>query len=100
MTVPDEGTEKLVAIIELKKRGGTRQDAMDELAVLKREVTSANSMSRGLSVADLVLVPAGSFPITTSGKVPTIGVGEQYRQDQLRFRPAVAQWNVGFFALS
>ncbi len=65
----DEGTEKLVAIIELKKRGGTHQDAMDELAVLKREVTSADSMSRGLSVADLVLVPAGSFPITTSGKI-------------------------------
>ena len=66
---PDEGTEKLVAVIELKKRGDSHEDAMDELAVVKRAVTSASSMSRGLSVADLVLVPPGSIPITTSGKV-------------------------------
>jgi long-chain fatty acid adenylyltransferase FadD28 len=42
---------------------------MDEFAVVKRQVTSAISMSHGLSVADLVLVPLGSIPITTSGKV-------------------------------
>jgi long-chain fatty acid adenylyltransferase FadD28 len=30
IAVPDEGTKKLVAVIELKKRGGTHEDAMDE----------------------------------------------------------------------
>ena len=52
------GAEKLVAIIELKKRGDSDEDAMRRLDVVKREVTSAISKSHGLSVADLVLVAA------------------------------------------
>jgi len=76
ISVPDEGTEKLVAIIELKTR------AMDKLSVVKRKVTSAISNSHGLAVADLVLVAPGSIPITTSGKVRRAACVEQYRQDQ------------------
>jgi hypothetical protein len=37
--------------------------------VVKSEVISAISNSHGLSVGDLVLVPPGSIPITTTGKV-------------------------------
>ena len=66
---PMTGIEKLVAIIELKKRGDSDEDALHRLRVVKREVTSAISKSHGLSVADLVLVSPGSIPITTSGKV-------------------------------
>ena len=76
ISVPDEGTEKLVAIIEQKTR------AMDKLGVVKRKVTSAISNSHGLSVADLVLVAPGSIPITTSGKVRRAACVEQYRQNQ------------------
>jgi long-chain fatty acid adenylyltransferase FadD28 len=76
ISVPDEGTEKLVAIIEQKTR------AMDKLGVVKRKVTAAISNSHGLSVADLVLVAPGSIPITTSGKVRRAACVEQYRQDQ------------------
>ena len=36
---------------------------------VKRDVISAISNSHGLGVADLVVVPPGSIPITTSGKV-------------------------------
>jgi long-chain fatty acid adenylyltransferase FadD28 len=43
IAVPDNGTEKLVAIIELKKRGDSDGDATDRLLVVKREVTSAIS---------------------------------------------------------
>jgi acyl-CoA synthetase (AMP-forming)/AMP-acid ligase II len=75
-------TEKLVTIIELKKRGDSPQDAMDRLAAVRDEVTAAISNSHGLSVADLVLVPPGSIPITTSGKVRRAACVEQYRQDQ------------------
>ena len=57
IAVPDEGTEQLVVIIEVKKRGESHEEAADELTVVKREVTSAISNSRGLSVADLVLAP-------------------------------------------
>jgi len=74
--------EKLVVIIELKKRGDSHEDAVDKLATVKREVTSALSDSHGLRVADLVLVLPGSIPITTSGKVRRQTCVEHYRQDQ------------------
>jgi acyl-CoA synthetase (AMP-forming)/AMP-acid ligase II len=80
--VPDKGIEKLVVIIELKKRGDSDEEAADRLRSVKREVTSAISKSRGLSVADLVLVSPGSIPITTSGKIRRSQCVELYRQDK------------------
>ncbi|OBG23964.1 acyl-CoA synthetase [Mycolicibacterium celeriflavum] len=82
IAVPDRQTEKLVLIIEAKKRGDSEQEASEKLAEVKREVTSAISNSHGLNVADLVLVPPGSIPITTSGKVRRATCVEQYRQSQ------------------
>jgi long-chain fatty acid adenylyltransferase FadD28 len=81
IAVPDNGDEKLVAIIELKKRDSD-DDASDRLRIVKREVTSAISKSHGLKVADLVLVSPGSIPITTSGKVRRAQCVELYRQDE------------------
>ena len=60
--------EKLVTIIEVKRRG-SKEDVMERLGMVKREVTAAISTSHGLSVSDLVLVSPGAIPITTSGKV-------------------------------
>ncbi|MGO9383999.1 MAG: AMP-binding protein [Mycobacterium sp.] len=80
IAVPERGSEKLVAIIELKKRGESEEDATDRLRVVKREVTAAISKSHGLSVSDLVLVSPGSIPITTSGKVRRAQCVELYRQ--------------------
>lgn len=82
IAVPDGHTEKLVVIIEVKKRGDSDQEMADKLDALKREVTSAISNSHGLGVADLVLVPPGSIPITTSGKVRRAACVEQYRHGQ------------------
>jgi fatty acid CoA ligase FadD28 len=82
IAVPDKDTEKLVAIIEVKKRGDSEEVVMEKLGIVKREVTSAISNSHGLRVADLVLVPPGSIPITTSGKVRRAACVEQYRQNQ------------------
>jgi fatty acid CoA ligase FadD28 len=82
IAVPDEGSEQLVVIIEVKKRGASDEDVMNKFAVVKREVTSAISNSHGLGVADLVLVPPGSIPITTSGKVRRAACVEQYRHGQ------------------
>jgi fatty acid CoA ligase FadD28 len=81
ISVPDDRTEKLVAIIELNKRGDSDEEAMHKFGIVKREVTSAISKSHGLSVADLVLVPPGSIPITTSGKIRRAACVEHYRQD-------------------
>jgi fatty acid CoA ligase FadD28 len=82
IAVPEDGTEKLVAIAELKNRGEARDEVLDKLAGVKNEVTSAISTSHGLSVADLVLVSPGSIPITTSGKVRRRACVEQYQQRQ------------------
>jgi fatty acid CoA ligase FadD28 len=82
ISVPDEGTEKLVAIIEFKMRDDSDEDAMDKLVSVKGEVSSAISNSHGLAVADLVLVAPGSIPITSSGKVRRAACAEQYRQNQ------------------
>jgi long-chain fatty acid adenylyltransferase FadD28 len=82
ISVPDDQTEKLVAIIEVKNRGNSQEDATDKHVAVKREVTSAIYNSHGLSVADLVVVPPGSIPITTSGKVRRAACVEQYRHGQ------------------
>jgi fatty acid CoA ligase FadD28 len=82
ISVPDDGTEKLVAIAELKNHGEAREDVLHKLAGVKNEVTAAISTSHGLSIADLVMVPPGSIPITTSGKVRRKACVDQYRQDQ------------------
>jgi len=81
VAVPDGSTEQLVIIIELKDRGDS-EDATERLAAIKGDVTSAISKAHGLSVADLVLVAAGSIPITTSGKVRRSACLERYRQGQ------------------
>ncbi|KUI42151.1 acyl-CoA synthetase [Mycobacterium sp. IS-1590] len=82
IAVPDGGVEQLVVVMEVKKRGDSEEDAVEKFALVKRDVTSAISNSHGLSVADLVLVPPGSIPITTSGKVRRSACVEQYRHGQ------------------
>jgi acyl-CoA synthetase (AMP-forming)/AMP-acid ligase II len=80
ISVADDCTEQLVAIIELKKRGRTHEEVMEKLRAVKREVTSAISKSHRLRAADLVLVAPGSIPITTSGKVRRSACVERYRR--------------------
>jgi long-chain fatty acid adenylase/transferase FadD26 len=81
ISITDGGTERLVVIAELKQCGDSR-DAMKRLRTVKREVTSAIWRSHSLYVADLVVVPQGSIPITTSGKVRRSACIERYRQDE------------------
>jgi long chain fatty acid CoA FadD26 len=80
ISIPHDHTEQLVAIVELKKRGDSDEEALHHIRTVKREVTSAIKTSHGLRVADLVLVPPGSIPITTSGKVRRSACVERYRQ--------------------
>ena len=82
ISVPNDRSEQLVAIIELKKRGNSDDEALNRLHTVKRQVTTAISMSHGLRPADLVLVPPGSIPITTSGKVRRSACAERYRQNE------------------
>ncbi len=72
ISVPVRGTEELVAVVELKKP--------DDLAAIRSEVTAAIANAHGLSVADLVPVPAGAIPTTTSGKIRRAACVELYRR--------------------
>ncbi len=82
ISVPENSTEKLVTVIELKKTAEPDADATHWLSAVKSDVTSAISNAHGLNVEDLVLVPPGSIPTTTSGKVRRSACVDHYRQDQ------------------
>jgi fatty acid CoA ligase FadD28 len=79
VSVPVNGTEQLVVIVELAPGGGFKEDG---IGILESDVLSAVSESHGLAVADLVLVPPGSIPITRSGKVRRSACAERYRRGE------------------
>jgi fatty acid CoA ligase FadD21 len=82
ISVPVDHVEKLVTIIEVKKRGDSEEEAMQKLGIVKNDVTAAISAAHGLNTADLVLVPPGSIPTTTSGKIRRAVCVEHYRSGQ------------------
>jgi fatty acid CoA ligase FadD21 len=83
ISVQVDSTEQLVTVIEVKKkRGEASEDLAARLSGVRNEVTSAISNAHGLNVGDVVLVPAGSIPTTTSGKIRRAACVEQYRQKQ------------------
>jgi long chain fatty acid CoA FadD26 len=82
VSVPDETTEKLVAIAEVKPPAGTPEESAEKLRDIKRRVAAAVRNIHGVRVGDLVLVGQGSLPITTSGKVRRSACAEQYRLEQ------------------
>ena len=75
IAVPDDPSEMLVTVVELKNR---EQD----LGALKNDVVAAISRAHGVQVADIVLVEPGSLPTTTSGKIRRSACVQQYRQGQ------------------
>ncbi|MGV0790795.1 AMP-binding protein [Mycolicibacterium sp. XJ1819] len=82
LAVPVDSTERLVTVIELKQPTVPAEDAMRRLDAVKSDVTAAISNAHGLSVDDVVLVAAGSLPITTSGKIRRGACVEQYRRGE------------------
>ncbi len=82
ISVPHDRTERLVVIVEMKNRGNSDEEVMQGLRAVKHKVAAEISKSHGLRVADLVLVPPGSIPITTSGKIRRASCIEFYQQDE------------------
>jgi long-chain fatty acid adenylase/transferase FadD26 len=80
ISVPNHRTEQLVAIVELKKHVGSPEETLNRLRTVRQQVASAVSKSHSVGLADLVFVPPGSIPITTSGKVRRSACVERYRQ--------------------
>ncbi|WP_163729791.1 AMP-binding protein [Mycobacterium gallinarum] len=81
VAVVDEATEKLVVIVEVKKRGESDEEVSENLRNIEEQVTSAISNAHGVAVQDVVLVVPGSIPITTSGKVRRAACVQLYRDD-------------------
>ncbi|WP_170220075.1 AMP-binding protein [Mycolicibacterium hodleri] len=79
ISIPDEASEKLVVIAELKK-----QIDPSMLESVKQQVTAAISMTHSVRLADFALVGPGSLPLTTSGKVRRAASVELYRSDGFR----------------
>jgi len=78
VSVPDDTTEKLVVVAEIKAPTGTPEEAAEKLRDIKRRVVAAVKNTHGVRVGDLVLVAQGSLPITTSGKVRRASCGQMY----------------------
>ena len=78
VSIPDDATEKLVAIAEIKPPTGTPEEAATKLRDIKRRVITAVKNTHGVRVGDLVLVAQGALPITTSGKVRRSSCGQMY----------------------
>ncbi|WP_156748467.1 type I polyketide synthase, partial [Mycobacterium sp. E3198] len=76
-----DGADQLVTIVEVKKRDESEEAAAQRIAAVRRDITAAISKVHGLSVADLVLVQAGSIPLTTSGKVRRRDCVQLYSRD-------------------
>lgn len=72
-------SEKLVLIIEYKKRPDADADALE---AVKNDITAAIARAHGLTAADLVLVGPGSIPTTTSGKIRRAACGDLYLAQQ------------------
>lgn len=89
ISVADRQSEQLVTIVELKNRGGSDQEILDRLHTVKQKVISAISKVHGLRVADLVVVPPGTIPITTSGKVRRSACHERYGRGEFARMDAV-----------
>lgn len=80
VAVPDDATETLVVVAEVKNKGEDA-DAVAELhRTVKGEVASVVSTAHGVAVADVVLVSPGSIPITTSGKTRRSACVQKYRE--------------------
>jgi long chain fatty acid CoA FadD26 len=81
VSIPNSRSEQLVTIAEFKNKGGSEEEVADRLNEVRRKVTAALSKAHGLAIGDLVLVPQGAIPITTSGKIRRSSCVEIYQRD-------------------
>ncbi|MEB3048574.1 AMP-binding protein [Mycolicibacter sp. MYC123] len=81
VSIADSRSEQLVTIAEFKNKGGSDAEIQDRLHEVRRKVAAALSKAHGLAVGDLVLVPQGAIPITTSGKIRRSSCVEIYQRD-------------------
>ncbi len=82
VAVPDDAVEKLVVVMEVRKRGESDDEVKQNLETIKRDVISAISNAHGIAASDVVPVAPGSIPVTTSGKLRRQSSVDLYRRKQ------------------
>ncbi|MFC8124058.1 fatty acyl-AMP ligase [Streptomyces sp. NPDC057302] len=75
--VPWTGTDSDVLVVVAEHRRGAEPTEQDVLAAL-RTATAAVSARHGLRLAELLLIPPGALPRTSSGKVARAAGRERY----------------------
>jgi acyl-CoA synthetase (AMP-forming)/AMP-acid ligase II len=84
ISVPDARTEQLVTIVEFQTKCEPGEDYTQMIRSVRREIISAVGKSHDLRVSDLVLVPPGSIPVTTSGKIRRSACVDSYLHDEFK----------------
>ncbi|OJH42517.1 fatty acyl-AMP ligase [Cystobacter ferrugineus] len=84
---------ELVVVIEVRKPdGGDAALPMERAAAICENVRAAITAKHGLSVAGVVLVPPGTVPKTSSGKVRRVVCKDMFLGDEL---PVLGAWRRG-----
>lgn len=91
VSISNSRSEQLVTIAEFKNKGATDEEVLSRLQEVRRKVTAALSKAHGLAIGDLVLVPQGAIPITTSGKIRRSSCVEIYQRDGFERLDAAAR---------
>ena len=79
VAIVDDATEKLVVVVEVKKRGQSDEEVAENFRLIREQATAAISNAHGVSAEDVILVAPGSIPITTSGKVRRAACVQRYQ---------------------
>ena len=82
----DSGTEKLVVVAETRVSGSTARKR------IRTAVTEAVAAKVGIPPDDVVLVPAGVVPKTSSGKIQRSAIRSTYESGDLAGRTAKPTW--------
>lgn len=77
LPVPDKGTEPLIAVVETKADHAQWDEVGRDVALQVRK-------SFGLALSEVIVLPRGSIPRTTSGKRQRARVKQQYLAGELR----------------
>lgn len=83
---PGSGTEKLVVVAETRVSGGAARKR------IRTAVTEAVAAKVGIPPDDVVLVPAGVVPKTSSGKIQRSALRSTYESGDLAGRTARPTW--------
>ncbi|CAM3731083.1 AMP-binding protein [Tsukamurella strandjordii] len=80
IAVPGDGTEQLVVVAELRRLPSDPAEVATAVRDARAKAAAAIAQRHSLRASDIVLVPQGAIPITTSGKTRRQESARLYRE--------------------